>query len=84
MLKSLNDYGKKKKTSPLHDGAVVIAENKIKSASCILPLTDIVDLPAQFGLRHRAGIGVTEANEATSSYPKKPARSATPNRAKVK
>jgi uncharacterized protein (TIGR00159 family) len=54
------------KTSPLHDGAVVIAENKIKSASCILPLTDKVDLPPQFGLRHRAGIGVTEANEATA------------------
>jgi diadenylate cyclase len=54
------------KTSPLHDGAVVISENKIKSASCILPLTDKVDLPAQFGLRHRAGIGVTEANEATA------------------
>ncbi|HEY9194994.1 MAG TPA: diadenylate cyclase CdaA [Mucilaginibacter sp.] len=54
------------KTSPLHDGAVVIAENKIKSASCILPLTEKSDLPAQFGLRHRAGIGVTEANEATA------------------
>jgi len=54
------------KTSPLHDGAVVIADNKIKSASCILPLTDKVDLPTQFGLRHRAGIGVTEANEATA------------------
>ena len=54
------------KMSPLHDGAVVIAENKIKSASCILPLTDKQDLPPQFGLRHRAGIGVTEANEATA------------------
>jgi diadenylate cyclase len=54
------------KTSPLHDGAVVIAENRIKSASCILPLTDKTDLPPQFGLRHRAGIGVTEANEATA------------------
>jgi len=54
------------KTSPLHDGAVVIAENKIKSASCILPLTEKTDLPAQFGLRHRAGIGVTEANDATA------------------
>lgn len=54
------------KTSPLHDGAVVISENKIKSASCILPLTDNTDLPPQFGLRHRAGIGVTEANEATA------------------
>src|ERR1700712_3377355 len=54
------------KTSPLHDGAVVIAENKIKSASCILPLTDNTDLPPQFGLRHRAGIGVSEANDATA------------------
>src|ERR1700761_5325103 len=54
------------KTSPLHDGAVVIAENKIKSASCILPLTEKTDLPPQFGLRHRAGIGVTEANDATA------------------
>jgi diadenylate cyclase len=54
------------KNSPLHDGAVVISENKIKSASCILPLTDNTDLPAQFGLRHRAGIGVSEANDATA------------------
>jgi diadenylate cyclase len=54
------------KTSPLHDGAVVISENQIKSASCILPLTEKTDLPAQFGLRHRAGIGVTEANDATA------------------
>lgn len=54
------------KTSPLHDGAVVISENKIKSASCILPLTEKSDLPPQFGLRHRAGIGVTEANDATA------------------
>ncbi len=54
------------KTSPLHDGAVVIAENKLKSASCILPLTEKTDLPPQFGLRHRAGIGVTETNDATA------------------
>jgi uncharacterized protein (TIGR00159 family) len=54
------------KSSPLHDGAVVISENKIKAASCILPLTDKTDLPLQFGLRHRAGIGVTESNEATA------------------
>lgn len=54
------------KNSPLHDGAVVIAENKIKSASCILPLTDNDKLPAQFGLRHRAGIGVSEATDAVA------------------
>ncbi len=54
------------KHSPLHDGAVVIAGNKIKSASCILPLTDKTDLPPQFGLRHRAGIGISEASDATA------------------
>jgi diadenylate cyclase len=54
------------KNGPLHDGAVIISGNRIKSASCILPLTDNADLPAQFGLRHRAGIGVTEANDATA------------------
>lgn len=52
------------KNSPLHDGAVVIAENKIKSASCILPLTDNDKLPPQFGLRHRAGIGISENTDA--------------------
>ena len=54
------------KNSPLHDGAVVISENKIKSASAILPLTDNTNLPPQFGLRHRAGIGVSEAHDATA------------------
>lgn len=54
------------KYSPLHDGAVVIAENKIKSASCILPLTDNDKLPPQFGLRHRAGIGISETADAVA------------------
>jgi len=54
------------KYSPLHDGAVVISENKIKSASCILPLTDNDKLPTQFGLRHRAGIGVSETTDAVA------------------
>lgn len=54
------------KNSPLHDGAVVISENLIKSASCILPLTENDQLPPQFGLRHRAGIGVTESSDATA------------------
>jgi diadenylate cyclase len=54
------------KYSPLHDGAVVISENKIKSASCILPLTDNDQLPPQFGLRHRAGIGVSETTDAVA------------------
>ncbi len=52
------------KNSPLHDGAVVISEGKIKCASCILPLTDNEKLPPQFGLRHRAGIGISEMSDA--------------------
>ncbi len=54
------------KSSPLHDGAVVIVDFRIKSASCILPLSDSDDLPLQFGLRHRAGIGVTEMSDAVA------------------
>lgn len=54
------------KNSPLHDGAVIIVDYKIKSASCVLPLSDSEDLPIQFGLRHRAAIGVTEVSDAVS------------------
>ncbi len=54
------------KHSPLHDGAVVISDGKIKVASCILPLTDNEKLPAQFGLRHRAGIGISEMSDAVA------------------
>lgn len=54
------------KHSPLHDGAVVIVDFKIKTASSILPLSDSEDLPLQFGLRHRAAIGVTELSDAVA------------------
>ena len=54
------------KYSPLHDGAVVITDGKIKTASCILPLTDNEDLPLHFGLRHRAGIGISEVSDAVA------------------
>jgi uncharacterized protein (TIGR00159 family) len=54
------------KHSPLHDGAVVISENKIRCASCILPLTENDQLPPQFGLRHRAGIGISEMSDAVA------------------
>jgi len=54
------------KFSPLHDGAVVISENQIKLASCILPITDNMDLPVHLGLRHRAGIGVTEQTNSVA------------------
>lgn len=54
------------KNSPLHDGAVVIVDSKIKTASCVLPLSDSEDLPLHFGLRHRAAIGVTEVSDAVA------------------
>ncbi|MBK1438764.1 TIGR00159 family protein [Parapedobacter sp. ISTM3] len=52
------------KNSPLHDGAVVIVDFKVMTASCVLPLSDSEDLPLHFGLRHRAAIGVTEVSDA--------------------
>lgn len=52
------------KNSPLHDGAVIIKNNKIIAARCILPLTEKTDFPAQVGLRHRAAVGVTEHSDA--------------------
>lgn len=51
------------KNSPLHDGAAIIYRGKIKAARCILPVTEQDNLPAQFGLRHRAAIGMSEATD---------------------
>ena len=51
------------KNSPLHDGAMVITDNRIVAARCILPVTSKTDLPGHYGLRHRAAIGVTENND---------------------
>ena len=48
------------KDSPLHDGAMVISRDIIKAASCILPVSSSNNLPPNTGLRHRAGVGVTE------------------------
>lgn len=48
------------KNSPLHDGGVIIFENQIKAAGCILPVSEKHDLASNFGLRHRAAIGITE------------------------
>jgi len=52
------------KDSPLHDGAVIIFNNKIQSARCILPVSDRIDLPPHFGTRHRAALGMTEATDS--------------------
>ena len=50
--------------TPLHDGAVVIKNNKIVAASCILPITDKENLDRQYGTRHRAAIGMSEQSDA--------------------
>jgi len=52
------------KNSPLHDGAAIIINNRIKSARSILPVSSNSKIPASKGLRHRAGIGITEKTDA--------------------
>ena len=50
--------------SPLHDGAMIISDYKIKAAGCILPLTSNQDLEQTLGTRHRAAIGMSENSDA--------------------
>lgn len=52
--------------TPLHDGAVIIGENKVKSAACILPLTDNNNINKQLGTRHRAAIGISEYSDCVA------------------
>ena len=49
--------------TPLHDGAVVVRDKKIKSAACILPITQRKDISKELGTRHRAAIGVSEMSD---------------------
>lgn len=50
--------------TPLHDGAVVIRDNKIAAASCMLPLADDKDIARELGTRHRAAIGISKESDA--------------------
>lgn len=50
--------------TPLHDGAVLIRDNRIVSATCYLPLSDNLDINKSLGTRHRAGIGVSEVSDS--------------------
>lgn len=52
------------KNSPLHDGAMIIVGNRIAAARCQLPMTNRTDIPAHFGMRHRAAIGLSEDTDA--------------------
>jgi len=51
--------------APLHDGAVILRENRVVAAGCTLPLSE-TRLSGEMGLRHRAGLGVTEGTDAVS------------------
>jgi diadenylate cyclase len=52
------------KNSPLHDGAVIIQDNRIVAARCVLPVTEKENFPAHYGMRHRAAVGITENTDA--------------------
>jgi diadenylate cyclase len=52
------------KSSPLHDGAIIIINDKIFAAKCILPVSQNLQIPSNLGMRHRAGMGMTEHNDS--------------------
>lgn len=51
------------KSSPLHDGAVIIYKGRLRAARCVLPVSENDHLPANFGLRHRAAVGMSESTD---------------------
>ena len=53
------------KNTPLHDGAMVVSETRILAARCTLPITARQDIPAHYGMRHRAAIGMSEVSDAS-------------------
>lgn len=52
------------KNSPLHDGAMVLRGERIVAARCTLPITERSDIPAHFGMRHKAAVGISEQSDA--------------------
>ena len=52
------------KNSPLHDGAIIIKDNQIIATRVVLPVSDSTAIPLKFGLRHRAGFGISEKTDA--------------------
>lgn len=51
------------KNSPLHDGAIIISGEKILAARVVLPVSDNPELPPEYGLRHKAALGITELTD---------------------
>lgn len=51
------------KNSPMHDGAAIIIDDKIYAVRCVLPVTDKLNVPAHYGLRHKAALGITEISD---------------------
>ncbi|MCF0196974.1 MAG: TIGR00159 family protein [Bacteroidaceae bacterium] len=52
------------KNSPLHDGALIIQGSKIAAAACVLPVSHDLDIPKEYGLRHRAAKGISQESDA--------------------
>ena len=52
------------KNSPLHDGAMIISNRRIKAAGCILPVSHNLGIPKELGLRHRAAMGISQKSDA--------------------
>lgn len=52
------------KNSPLHDGAMIISNKRIKAAGCILPVSHNMEIPKELGLRHRAALGMSQECDA--------------------
>ena len=50
--------------TPLHDGAVIISENKIKAAACLLPLSNDKNISKGLGTRHRSAAGISQESDA--------------------
>lgn len=54
------------KNSPLHDGALIISQHRIKAAGCILPVSHDLDIPKELGLRHRSAMGISQESDAVA------------------
>lgn len=54
------------KNTPLHDGALIVANGKLESAACVLPVSGNGDIPKAYGLRHRAALGIAEQTDAVA------------------